>query len=99
MELDSGQTINVDLSLPEINNSGFSVSGVVIDSVYGTPINKGVVVIRKGGHTPTLLKPNALAADSSAYAGFINSDGSYNIIVEDSTYYFVQAYSGYYLPT
>ena len=79
--LDSGQTINVDLSLPTLTNSGYSVSGVVIDSVYGTPIDRGVVVIRKGGHTPTLLKPNALAADSSVYAGFINSDGSYNIIV------------------
>lgn len=99
VELDSGQTINVDLSLPAITNSGFSVSGVVIDSVNGNAIDKGVVVIRKGGHTPTLLKPNALAADSSVYAGFINSDGSYNIIVEDSTYYYVQAYSGYYLPT
>jgi len=97
--LDSGQTINVNLSLPEIINSGFSVSGVVIDSVYGTPIDRGVVVIRKGGHTPTLLRPSALAADSSVYADFINSDGSYNIIVEDSTYYFVQGYSGYYLPT
>jgi hypothetical protein len=97
--LDSGQTISVDLSLPAITNSGFSVSGVVIDSVNGNSIERGVVVIRKGGHTPTLLKPNALATDSSVYAGFINSDGSYNIIVEDSTYYFVQAYSGYYLPT
>jgi hypothetical protein len=99
VELDSGQTINVDFSLPTITNSGFSVSGVVIDSANGTPIDKGVVIIRKGGHTPTLMKPNALAADSSVYAGFINSDGSYNIIVEDSTYYYVQGYSGYYLPT
>lgn len=97
--LDSGQTVNVDLVLPVINNTGFSVSGVVIDSVYGTPIDKGVVIIRKGTHTPTLLKQNPLASDSSVYAGFVRSDGSYNINVEDSTYYFVQGYSDYFLPT
>jgi hypothetical protein len=97
--LDSGQTVIVDLSLSPLVSSGLSVSGVVVDSVYGTPINKGVVIVRKGTHTPTLLKQNRLATDSSVYAGFINSDGSYNIIVEDSGYYFVQGYAGYYLPT
>jgi hypothetical protein len=97
--LDSGQTVNVDLALPTINNTGFSVSGVVIDSVYGTPLDKGVVIIRKGTHTPTLLKQNPLAVDSSVYAGFVKSDGSYSINVEESAYYFVQGYSDYFLPT
>lgn len=99
VDLDSGQTLNVDFELPSIINSGFSVSGVVIDSIYGTPIDKGVVIIRKGTHTPTLMKPRALNADSSVYAGFIRSDGSYNILLEDSSYYYVQGYSEYYLPT
>ncbi|MBK7632301.1 MAG: T9SS type A sorting domain-containing protein [Ignavibacteriales bacterium] len=99
IQLDSGQVINVDLTLPSVNNIGFSVSGVVIDSVYGTPIDKGVVIVRKGTHTPTLLKQNTLAADSTVYAGFVGSDGVYNIVVEDSAYYFVQGYSDYYLPT
>lgn len=97
--LDSGQTIIVDLSLSPLISSGFSVSGVVVDSIYATPLDKGVVIVRKGTHTPTLLKQNKLATDSSVYAGFIKSDGSYNIIVEDSGYYFVQGYAGYYLPT
>lgn len=99
VNLDSGQTLNVDITLPQINNKGYSISGTVIDSVYGTPVDKGVVVIRKGTHTPTLMKSNALAMDSSVYAGFIKSDGSYNVLVEDSSYYFVQGYSDYYLPT
>ncbi|HCY76856.1 MAG TPA: hypothetical protein DHV28_13120 [Ignavibacteriales bacterium] len=97
--LDSGQTAAVDLQLPPLDNSGYSISGTVIDSVYGNPINKGIVVVRKGTHTPTLLKQNAALNDSSVYVGFVKPDGSYNIIVEDSTYYFVQAYSSYYLPT
>ncbi|HEX7356940.1 MAG TPA: T9SS type A sorting domain-containing protein [Ignavibacteriaceae bacterium] len=97
--LDSGQAAVVDIQLPPVDNSGYSISGTVIDSVYGNPINKGIVIVRKGTHTPTLLKQNALISDSSVYAGFVKPDGSYNIVVEDSTYYFVQAYSSYYLPT
>jgi len=99
VQLDSGQSVNVDLALPVIKNSGFSVSGVVINSISGITMDRGVVIIRKGTHTPTLLKPKALIADSSVYAGFVKSDGSYNIIVEDSTYYFIQGYSEYFLPT
>jgi hypothetical protein len=99
VNLDSGQTLNVDIILPQITNSLYSVSGTVIDSTYGTPIDKGVVVIRKGTHTPTLMKPGTMAADSNVYAGFIKSDGSYNVLVEDSSYYFIQGYSEYYLPT
>lgn len=97
--LDSGQAAAVDIQLPPVDNSEYSISGTVIDSVYGNPINKGIVIVRKGTHTPTLLKQNALISDSSVYAGFVKPDGRYNIVVEDSTYYFVQAYSSYYLPT
>lgn len=99
VDLDSGQTLNVDITLPLINNNGYSVSGTVIDSIYGTPIDKGVVIIRKGNHTPTLMKPTAPNADSSVYAGFVRPDGTFNVLVEDSSYYFVQGYSEYYLPT
>lgn len=100
VQLDSGQTINVDLILPFLKSTGFTVSGVIIDSIYGTSIDKGVVIIRKGTHTPTLLKKqNGLAADSTVYAGFVKPDGTYHIVVEDSGYYFVQGYSDYYLPT
>lgn len=99
VDLDSGQTLNVDITLPLINNNGYSVSGTVIDSIYGIPIDKGVVIIRKGTHTPTLMKPTAPNADSSVYAGFIRPDGTFNVLVEDTNYYFVQGYSEYYLPT
>jgi hypothetical protein len=99
VNLDSGQILNVDIELPLINNNGYSISGTVIDSIYGTPIDKGVVIIRKGTHTPTLMKPTAPNADSSVYAGFIKQDGTFNVLVEDSNYYFVQGYSEYYLPT
>ena len=99
VDLDSGQTLNVDITLPQITENGYSISGTAIDSIYGTPINKGVVIIRKGTHTPTLMKPTAPNADSSVYAGFVKPDGTFNVTVEDSDYYFVQGYSEYYLPT
>jgi hypothetical protein len=100
VQLDSGQIINVDLIIPLLKNTGLTVSGVMIDSIYGTSIDKGVVIVRKGTHTPTLLKKqNMLAADSTVYSGFVRPDGTYDIVVEDSAYYFVQGYSNYYLPT
>ena len=77
--LDSGQSVIVDLTLPIIKNSGYSISGVVIDSIYGVSIDKGVVIVRKGTHTPTLLNQMLLSADSYCLCGFYKSDGSYNI--------------------
>lgn len=99
VNLDSGQTLNVDISLPHINDNGLSISGTLIDSINGTPINKGVVIIRRGTHTPTLMKPNSINADSSVYAGLVKADGKFDVPVEDSSYYLIQGYSEYYLPT
>jgi len=99
VSIDSGQTINISLSLPYIGSTNYTITGNLIDSLSGQTVNKGVVVIRKGTHTPTLMKSEALIADSNVYAGFIRSDGSYSIKVRDSAYYFVQGFSDYYLPS
>ncbi len=99
VQIDSGQTVNLNLQMPFIGNTGLRISGSLIDSVGNILVNKGVVVIRKGTHTPTLLKGNAAAIDSNVYAGFVKSDGSYSITVKDTSYYFIQGYSDYYLPS
>ncbi|MEJ5262844.1 MAG: carboxypeptidase regulatory-like domain-containing protein [Ignavibacterium sp.] len=99
VSIDSGQTVNLNLSLPFIGNTGYQISGNLIDSSSGQLVNKGVVVIRKGTHTPTLLKGNAALADSNVYAGFVKPDGSFSITVKDTAYYFVQGFSNYYLPS
>lgn len=99
VDLDSGQTVNLNLEMPFIGNTGFRISGSLIDSSGNVLVNKGVVVIRKGTHTPTLLKGNAAPVDSSIFAGFVKSDGSYSVTVSDSSYYFIQGFSDYYLPS
>lgn len=98
-EVNDSDTIVINFDLQKIQNQSNSVSGFVYDSISGNIINKGVVVVRKGTHTPTLLKQNVLYSDSSVYAGFIKPDGSYQIFVEDSSYYFIQSFSDYFLPT
>ncbi|MEP0862225.1 MAG: carboxypeptidase regulatory-like domain-containing protein [Ignavibacterium sp.] len=99
VDIDSGQTINLNLSLPFIGNTGYTITGNLIDSVGNILVNKGVVVIRKGTHTPTLLKGNVALSDSNVYAAFVHPDGSYSITVRDTAYYYVQGFSDYYLPS
>lgn len=99
IEIDSGQTVNLNLQLPFIGNTGYSISGSLLDSAGNFLVNKGVVVIRKGTHTPTLLKGNAALVDSNVYSAFVRPDGSYSVTVRDTSYYYVQGFSDYYLPS
>ncbi len=94
IQLDSGQTAVVDYNLPLLGTLNYSVSGVVYDSLSGNPVDKGVVIIRKGTHNPSRM----IMEDSSVYAGFINYDGSYTVYVESDTFFYVQTYSNYFLP-
>lgn len=99
VDVPGDNTTIINFNLKKLTQTDISVSGIAYDSLGGITLDKGVVVVRKGTHTPTLLKQNALEDDLSVYAGFIKNDGSYNIPVEDSSYYFVQGYSDYFLPT
>lgn len=94
IQLDSGQTVTIDYSLPIIGTSNLSVSGTVYDSLTGNIVDKGVIIVRKGNHTPSRM----MAEDSTVYAGFIRTDGSYSVSVEQDTFYYVQTYSNYFLP-
>lgn len=94
IEIDSGQTIVVDYELPLLGTNDFSVSGSVFDTLSGNFINKGVVIVRKGNHTPSRM----LMEDSTVYASFIQPDGSFTVNVESDSFYYVQAYSNYFLP-
>lgn len=98
VNIDSGSAVNVDLTLPKMDSAALSISGNLLNSSSGSAITTGIVIVRKGTHTPTLQKVDSSFA-SSVYAGFVNKDGSYNIAVESSGYYYIQGYSGYFLPT
>ncbi len=98
VNFDSNKTVIVNLMLPGIVNTGHSVSGNILNPLSNSTIKNGIVVVRKGTHTPTLLKADSTFAPFSVYAGIVKKDGSYNIAVEDTGYYYVQGYSSYFLP-
>ncbi len=97
--LDSGDVKTIDFGMLKIIDTTLSVSGEVIDSANGSPFPVGTIVVRRGRHTPTLRLPKPLQQDSiSAFAGFIKPDGTFKVNVQYENYYYVQAYTNYYLP-
>jgi hypothetical protein len=99
IELDSGDVKTIDFNMLKIIDNTLSVSGEVIDSVNGSPFPEGLVVIRRGKHVPTKQSPELFQQDSvSTFAGFIKSDGTFKVNVQNESYYYIQAYTNYFLP-
>lgn len=99
VELTADSVRTIDFNLLEIIDTTLSVSGEVFDSVNGFPFPDGIVIIRRGKHVPTLRSPKFLPQDSiSTFAGFIKPDGTFKINVQYESYYYVQAYTNYFLP-
>ncbi len=97
---DSVRSLNFDM-LPELS-TGLSVSGKIIDSLSGTPIEKGIVIVRRGTHTPTKIPSSnySVLSQQGIYTTFVHRGGSYdqtNILAED--YYYVQGFSDYFIPS
>ncbi len=97
---DSQYTANI--SLVRMANTSISVSGVAYDSTSGAHLTKGIVVVRKGTHTPTKMVPKISSSpgDLGIYTEFINLNGSYTInnLIQPA-YYFVQSFSDYFVPS
>lgn len=100
LEVDDDETVIVNFNMKKINDFTKSVSGQVYDSTQGNLINKGIVIVRTGTHIPIpLLKENPLVPDPvNAVAGFIKQDGSFTVYTEYENYYYLQAYTDYFLP-
>ena len=95
--IDSGTVINKNFILPAIEDTSFYISGTLIDSLNSTFFNKGIVIIRHGTHVP-INSPVATEDTLNVLAGFIKPDGSFKIYAQQPQYYFVQAYTNYFLP-
>jgi len=99
--LESDSTITIDFKLTRMDSTGKSVGGLVVDSKTNSTLKTGIVIVRKGKHTPS--KVSSILADSipiGVYSTLIRPDGTYlvdNILLQD--YYFVQSFSNYYLPS
>ncbi len=99
IEQDSVKEINFNL-IQKIQTPN-RVLGKVIDAGTKANVRKGIIVVRKGKHTPTKLSARAagLAGVIQSYTANINNDGTFAIddIIEPG-YYYVQAFSDFYLP-
>jgi len=100
IQLDSGEVRSIDFGIKPIDNSNLSVSGQIIDSTLGVSVNKGIVIVRTGTHVPIpKLTQNSLVADTiDTFAGFIREDGTFTIYTQFPNYYYLQAYTNYFLP-
>ena len=106
----SAKTISVkDHSLTSITipiikkiSTSNSVSGKVIDFNDGLPVDRGVLIVRKGKHDPTKISSSILGItdELNSYAALINSDGTYHIQdILQPGYYYIQAFPDFYIPS
>jgi hypothetical protein len=98
LEDDSSKTANITL-LSE-SNTGNSISGIIFDSLSITPLRKGIVVVRRGRHSPTKIISSPISVMNGTYSAIVKEDGSYSINnIMESDYYFVQSFSDYFVPS
>lgn len=99
IDIDDDVTTVVNFYMKKIDDTTKSVSGNVNDSLGGTVLDKGVIVVRKGTHVPSPRPTEKYSQISTdVFSGFIKPDGSYKVHVLDEDFYFIQAYSDYFLP-
>jgi len=97
--IDTGAVKTINFNMKGITDSTKSISGEIIDSVYGINFNKGIVIVRKGTHVPEAVSPKINLVDTiDTFAGFVREDGTYKVIVQSENYYYVQAHTNYFLP-
>ncbi|MBS4035766.1 MAG: T9SS type A sorting domain-containing protein [Ignavibacterium sp.] len=98
--VEDDDTTVIDFYMKKTDDLTKSVSGQILDSLGGTTLDKGVIIVRKGTHVPSQrpLEGSMFQEPTNVFAGFIKPDGNYNVYVSDEDYYFVQAYSDYFLP-
>jgi len=90
---------NISFVLHEDSTTGISISGSILDSLTRAPVKRAIIVIRKGKHNPS--KPSSVfqpLLSDEIYTAISKSDGKFHINVPDSGYYYLQAFSDYYIP-
>ncbi len=91
------QTVTANISLIPADATPFSITGRLMDSLTNQTLKKGLIVVKKGTHTPG--KKSNLNFAGDIYSAVSDLNGSYtvnNIISPD--YYYIQAFSNYYIP-
>src|SRR5690606_17313288 len=100
IQVDSNTIKNGDITMPRHIPTSNSVSGFIFDSLSGTPLGKGIIVVRNGTHTPTKIAAGTNAVTNNTYTTLIDSRWFYEInnIIEPD-YYYIQSFSDYFVPS
>jgi hypothetical protein len=95
---DSTKEINFNL-IPD-STTGYSISGKIFDSTPFIPLKRAIIVIRKGIHNPIdkITIDTSKIEQDGIYTTLVNSFEEYNVNISKPGYYFVQAFSDFYLP-
>ncbi|HSD64258.1 MAG TPA: T9SS type A sorting domain-containing protein [Ignavibacteriaceae bacterium] len=100
--VDTNGITSVNLNLIRKTTTQNSISGKIYDSTSTYPLNRGIVIVRSGTHTPDKIqniKANTPAVNGS-YAAFIDADGSFTVNdIIDPGYYYIQSFSDYFVPS
>jgi len=94
--IEDSSTAQIDFDLTKLGQSGYTLSGHVIDMPSRALLRRGIIVVRRGTHTPS-KRNKRLSTDE--YSGMINPDGSFEIPNIAAGTYMVQSISSYYVPT
>jgi hypothetical protein len=100
--IDTNAVTNVNLNLVKKISTQNSVSGTIFDSTSVYPLKKGIIIVRSGTHTPSKMKhiKTNSPAVMDAYTAFTDANGNYSVnAIIDPDYYYVQAFSDYFVPT
>jgi hypothetical protein len=100
--VDTNATAAVNFILERKIPTQYSASGKIYDSVSTYSLNKGIVIVRSGTHTPYKMIPGKINTQGSSktYTAFADADGVYNINdIIDPGYYYIQSFSDYFVPT
>jgi hypothetical protein len=94
---DSVSTANINIT--QMIQSSYSISGKIMDFISNRTVDKAVVVIRHGTHTPGKIKQPQDTLPTQSYSVFTDSYGGYNIQnIPQPGYYFVQSFSDFFIP-
>jgi Secretion system C-terminal sorting domain/Carboxypeptidase regulatory-like domain len=85
----------INFKMTKQSQSGYSLSGHILDQTSGALLKRAVIIVRRGIHTPSKKNKNASVDE---YSGVMNSDGTFKIQNIAGGTYIVQSTSSYYVP-
>jgi hypothetical protein len=96
VNMNSVSTANIDL--PKMISTNFSISGKINDVISNKTVDRAVVVIRHGIHTPGKIRQSQDTIPTQSYSVFADASGYNFANIPLPGYYFVQSFSDFYVP-